>query len=47
MAHEYLTVSALNQYIKQKFEQDPYLHRVYLIGEISNWRKRLGINTLV
>ncbi|EKK20719.1 Exodeoxyribonuclease VII large subunit [Fructilactobacillus florum 8D] len=42
MAHEYLTVSALNQYIKQKFEQDPYLHRVYLIGEISNWRKRPG-----
>ncbi|USS87558.1 exodeoxyribonuclease VII large subunit [Fructilactobacillus hinvesii] len=42
MQHEYLTVTALNQYIKRKFERDPYLKRVYLTGEISNWRKRPG-----
>ncbi|USS93868.1 exodeoxyribonuclease VII large subunit [Fructilactobacillus ixorae] len=42
MQHEYLTVTALNQYINQKFERDPYLKRVYLTGEISNWRKRPG-----
>ncbi|USS86709.1 exodeoxyribonuclease VII large subunit [Fructilactobacillus cliffordii] len=42
MQQEYLTVTALNQYIKQKFDRDPYLKRVYLTGEISNWRKRPG-----
>ena len=37
---QYLTVSALTKYIKRKFEADPYLGRVYLTGEISNFRKR-------
>lgn len=37
---QYLTVSALTKYIKHKFEADPYLGRVYLTGEISNFRKR-------
>ena len=37
---EYLTVSALTRYIKTKFDKDPYLGRVYLTGEISNFRKR-------
>ena len=37
---EYLTVSALTRYIKTKFDKDPYLRRVYLTGEISNFRKR-------
>lgn len=40
MAQEYLTVSALNKYIKRKFDVDPYLERVYLTGEISNFRMR-------
>lgn len=40
MAQEYLTVSALNKYIKRKFDVDPYLERVYLTGEISNFRLR-------
>lgn len=37
---KYLTVTALSQYIKRKFEVDPYLGRVYLVGEISNFRLR-------
>lgn len=40
MAQEYLSVSALNKYIKRKFDVDPYLERVYLTGEISNFRMR-------
>ncbi|WEV44625.1 exodeoxyribonuclease VII large subunit [Streptococcaceae bacterium ESL0687] len=37
---EYLTVSTLTKYLKAKFDKDPYLERVYLTGEISNFRKR-------
>lgn len=40
MSEEYLTVSALTKYIKYKFDKDPHLDRVYLTGEISNFRKR-------
>ncbi len=41
MDHEdYLTVSALTSYIKRKFDYDPYLGKVYLTGEISNFRLR-------
>lgn len=36
MESKYLTVSQLNQYIKRKFDQDPYLETVYLKGEVSN-----------
>lgn len=39
-SQQYLTVSALTQYIKRKFEVDPYLGTVYLTGEISNYRSR-------
>ncbi|UQS83449.1 exodeoxyribonuclease VII large subunit [Bombilactobacillus thymidiniphilus] len=38
--NDYLTVSALTQYLKRKFTADPYLKRVYLTGEISNFRLR-------
>ena len=38
--NKYLTVTALSHYIKRKFVCDPYLHRVYLKGEISNYRYR-------
>ena len=38
--NSYLTVTALTKYLKRKFDADPYLERVYLTGEISNWRKR-------
>lgn len=37
---KYLTVSALSSYLKRKFDYDPYLGRVYLKGEISNYRYR-------
>lgn len=37
---EYLTVSTLTKYLKAKFDRDPYLERVYLTGEISNFRQR-------
>lgn len=37
---KYLTVSSLTKYIKRKFDVDPYLGRVYLTGEISNFRPR-------
>ncbi|KRN75564.1 xseA protein [Weissella kandleri] len=37
---EYLTVSALTQYLKRKFVADPYLKEVYLTGEVSNFRPR-------
>ncbi|MDE1547846.1 exodeoxyribonuclease VII large subunit [Jeotgalibaca caeni] len=40
MSTQYLTVSALTKYIKRKFDADPYLERVYLTGEVSNYRRR-------
>lgn len=49
MANDYLTVTALTQYLKRKFDVDPYLNKVYLTGEMSNFRlrKKMRINTLV
>ena len=40
MTEKYLTVIALTKYLKRKFEADPYLDRVYLTGEMSNFRMR-------
>lgn len=37
---EYLTVSHLTKYLKLKFDRDPYLEKVYLTGQVSNFRKR-------
>lgn len=37
---EYLSVSTLTKYLKAKFDRDPYLERVYLTGEILNFRRR-------
>lgn len=37
---EYLSVSILTKYLKAKFDRDPHLERVYVTGEISNFRKR-------
>lgn len=37
---DYLTVTTLTKYLRAKFERDPYLERVYLTGEISNFRLR-------
>lgn len=40
MSQQYLTVTALTRYLKRKFDADPYLERVFLTGEISNFRLR-------
>ncbi|MCL0329454.1 exodeoxyribonuclease VII large subunit [Apilactobacillus xinyiensis] len=40
MDNEYLTVTALTQYLKKKFDFDPFLGKIYLTGEISNYRYR-------
>jgi len=37
---QYLSVHALTSYLKRKFDGDPYLQRVWVIGEISNFRPR-------
>lgn len=37
---EYLPVSTLTKYLKLKFDKDPYLERVYLTGQVSNFRRR-------
>ncbi|HFR4577278.1 TPA: exodeoxyribonuclease VII large subunit, partial [Streptococcus suis] len=36
----YLSVSHLTKYLKLKFDRDPYLEKVYLTGQVSNFRKR-------
>ena len=36
--NNYLTISAINKYIKSKFDMDKYLGDVYLKGEISNFK---------
>lgn len=37
---QYLSVSQLTRYIARKFDKDPYLDRIYLKGEISNYNAR-------
>ena len=37
---KYLSVTILTKYLKMKFDKDPYLERVYLTGQVSNFRKR-------
>lgn len=39
---DYLTVTALTKYLKRKFDADPYLEKVYLTGEVSNFRARVN-----
>ncbi len=36
----YLSVTHLTKYLKLKFDKDPYLERVYLTGQVSNFRRR-------
>jgi len=38
MNQEYITISQINNYIKMVFEDNPYLRKVYLKGEISNFK---------
>ncbi|MFC5631022.1 MULTISPECIES: exodeoxyribonuclease VII large subunit [Streptococcus] len=37
---DYLSVTSLTKYLKMKIDRDPYLERVYLTGEVSNFRRR-------
>ena len=37
---KYLSVTTLTKYLKMKFDKDPYLERIYLTGQVSNFRKR-------
>ena len=37
---KYLSVTTLTKYLKMKFDKDLYLERVYLTGQVSNFRKR-------
>ncbi|CBJ22261.1 exodeoxyribonuclease VII, large subunit [Streptococcus mitis B6] len=37
---KYLSVTTLTKYLKMNFDKDPYLERVYLTGQVSNFRKR-------
>lgn len=37
---QYLSVTALTKYIANKFHRDPYLDRVFVKGEISNYNPR-------
>ncbi|GAB3071848.1 exodeoxyribonuclease VII large subunit [Salinicoccus sesuvii] len=37
--NKYLSVGALTKYLKYKFDQDPYLTRVFLKGELSNVKR--------
>ena len=38
MNYEAITVTALNQYIKNKIDSDEYLNNVLVKGEISNYK---------
>ena len=40
MNEKYLTVKALTQYLKRKFDVDPHLQKVFVVGEVSNFRMR-------
>ena len=39
MNDKYLSVSSINKYIKYKLDTDVNLKKVYLRGEISNFKK--------
>ena len=39
MNDKYLTVSRINRYIKYRLDNDENLQKVYLKGEISNFKK--------
>ena len=38
MERRYITVSTLNRYLKNKFDTDPNIQKVYLKGEVSNFK---------
>ena len=38
MEHNYLTITEINSYIKSLLDNDSFLHKIYLSGEISNFK---------
>jgi len=38
MNQEYMTISQINNYLKLMFDENPYLKKIYLKGEISNFK---------
>lgn len=38
MERKYLTVTALNRYLKAKIDADSQLQKIYIMGEISNFK---------
>ena len=38
MNHEYLEISQINNYIKNLIDKDYFLNKVYIKGEISNFK---------
>ena len=41
---DYLTVSALSRYIKAKYDRDPYLKKVVVVGEVSDLAEGRKVN---
>ena len=39
MNHEYLEISQINNYIKNLIDKDYFLNKVYIKGEISNFKR--------
>ena len=42
MENKYLTVAAVNKYIKYRFDNDASLKNIFIKAEISNVRKSKG-----
>ncbi len=42
MQKQYLTIEALTKYIEKKFDADPYMKKVFVKGEISNFKQPLS-----
>ena len=38
MVYHPITVTELNAYVKERFEEDEYLNNVFIKGEISNFK---------
>ncbi len=38
MDNEYITITQLNHYIKEVFDDNTFLNKIYLMGEISNFK---------
>ena len=39
MNNKYITISQINQYLKMLFDTNEHLQKIYLKGEISNFKR--------